>query len=59
MGIASDGNRKRRVQGGVSTSDVIRSAHVAGNADVFPQILNLHVPPGAIVADVTWGKGVF
>lgn len=59
MGITPEGNRKRRVQGGVSTSDVIRSAHIAGNADVFPQILKLHVPPGAIVADVTWGKGVF
>lgn len=35
------------------------SAHVSGNADVFPQILNLHVPAGSIVADVTWGKGVF
>ena len=51
--------KKRRVQGGVSTSDVTMSAHVAGNADVFPKILNLHVPEGSIVADVTWGKGVF
>ena len=59
MGISSESRGKRRVQGGVSTSDVITSAHVSGNADVFPQILQLHVPHGAIVADVTWGKGVF
>ncbi len=59
MSISPEGERKRRVQGGVSTSDVITSAHVAGNADVFPQILELHVPHGSIVADVTWGKGVF
>ena len=50
---------KRRVAGGVATSDVVLSAHVAGNADVFPELMRLHVPPGATVADVTWGKGVF
>lgn len=49
----------KRVQGGEATSDLIMSAYVAGNADVFPQILSLHVPSGAKVADVTWGKGVF
>lgn len=49
----------RRVQGGVATSDVIMSAHVGGNAEVFPQILNLHVPDGALIADVTFGNGVF
>lgn len=54
----SDG-KKRRVAGGVSTSDVILSAHVAGNAEVFPQVLALHVPKGSTIADVTWGKGVF
>ncbi len=26
---------------------------------MFPQILTLHVPKGAVVADVTYGKGVF
>jgi DNA methylase len=48
-----------RVQGGVATSDVIVSAQVAGNAEVFPQVLALHVPKGALIADVTYGKGVF
>ena len=51
--------RSRRVAGGITTSDVVLSAHLAGNADVFPQILALHVPKGSTVADVTWGKGVF
>ena len=53
------GGKRRRVAGGVTTSEVVMSAHVAGNADVFPQVLALHVPRGSIVADVTWGKGVF
>lgn len=51
--------KAKRVQGGVATTDVVMSAFVSGNADVFPQILNLHVPDGARVADVTYGGGVF
>lgn len=51
--------KKKRVAGGIATSDVTLSAHVAGNAEVFPQILDLHVPVGAVIADVTYGKGVF
>jgi tRNA G10 N-methylase Trm11 len=35
------------------------SAYVAGNAEVFPEVLKLHVPLGARIADVTYGKGVF
>ncbi len=49
----------KRVQGGLATSDVVMSAHLGGNADIFPQILALHVPEGARVADVTYGTGVF
>jgi hypothetical protein len=49
----------KRVQGGISTTDVVQSAHVAGNAEVFPQILALHVPEGSTIADVTYGGGVF
>jgi DNA methylase len=49
----------RRVQGGVATSDVVLSAHLGGNAELFPRILDLHVPKGAVIADVTYGKGVF
>ena len=52
-------DNQKRVQGGKTTSNLILSAHVAGNADVFPQILDLHVPHGSKIADVTYGKGVF
>jgi hypothetical protein len=51
--------RKKRVQGGISTSDVIMSASISGNADIFSQILELHIPKGAKIADVTFGNGVF
>lgn len=50
---------KRKSPDGIATSDVVLSAHLARNADLFPHILKLHVPDGAIIADVTWGKGVF
>ena len=51
--------KPRRVQSGIATADAVLSAHVAGNAELFPQIMALHVPPGAVVADVTFGGGVF
>lgn len=52
-------SRGRRAQGGVATANVVVSATVGGNADIFPDILRMHVPKGAVVADVTYGKGVF
>ena len=51
--------RQRRVQGGVCTSDLTVSAYMADNAEVFPRVLDLHVPKGATIADVTYGLGVF
>lgn len=56
--IQVDG-KKKRVQGGIATSDVVVSAHLGANCNVFPEILKLHVPKGSVVADVTYGKGVF
>lgn len=53
------GHGKRRVQGGIATSDVVQSANIGGNAEVFPKILALHVPEGSVVADVTFGTGIF
>jgi DNA modification methylase len=50
---------KKRTQGGIATSDVICSATVSGNADIFAQILDLHIPLGAKIADTTYGNGVF
>jgi len=49
----------RRVQGGICTTQLTVSAYVGDNSEVFPKILGLHVPKGATVADVTYGKGVF
>jgi hypothetical protein len=51
--------KTKRVQGGIASTDVMMSAFVSGNAEVFPQILNLHVCDGAKIADVTYGGGVF
>lgn len=49
----------RRVRNGQPTNDLILSARVGGNDDVFPSILDLYVAHGSTVADVTFGKGVF
>jgi hypothetical protein len=56
---APSASRPRRTQSGAATADVVQSAHAGGNAALFPQILALHVPDGAVVADVTFGGGVF
>jgi tRNA G10 N-methylase Trm11 len=37
----------------------ILTAHVGTNADLFPDILELYVHEGSVIADVTYGKGVF
>ena len=50
---------KRRVQGGVATAGLTVSARVGENAELFAQIVALHVPPGSLVADVTYGLGAF
>ena len=51
--------KARRVAGGVATTDLVFSAQIGENAELFPRILALHVPKGATVADVTFGQGVF
>ncbi len=48
-----------RVANGISTNDLVFSAHQGTNDDVFPEVLKLYVPKGSTVADVTYGKGVF
>lgn len=50
---------KRSVANGTPTNDLVVSAHVDGNDAVFPKILELYVQLGSVVADVTYGKGVF
>jgi hypothetical protein len=51
--------RPKRVAGGIPTTDLVFSAHVGDNAHLFPKVLQLHVPRGATVADVTFGPGAF
>lgn len=58
-GHEAPGGTGRRVAGGKPTTDLVFSAHVGNNSDLFARILDLHVPKGAIVADVTFGQGAF
>ena len=51
--------QKRIVRNGDATNDLVWSASADGNDRVFPRILDIYVKPGSIVADVTYGKGVF
>ncbi len=55
----ADGPTHRRVRNGKPTNNLVQSAYVGGNEDVFPQILSLYVAPHSVVADVTYGEGVF
>jgi SAM-dependent methyltransferase len=48
-----------RTQGGIATTDLIRSAHVGENAELFASIASLYIRPGSKIADVTFGRGVF
>ena len=50
---------KRKSPNGIATNDLVFSAHVGTNDNLFPHILSLYVAPGSTVADVTYGKGVF
>lgn len=52
-------NAKRKSPTGISTNDLVFSAHLGTNDEIFPSILSLYVPVGSRVADVTYGKGVF
>ena len=56
-GSAREGRRKS--PDGAARSDLVLSAYVGSNAELFPRILELHVAEGARIADVTYGKGVF
>lgn len=50
---------KRKSPAGIATNDLVVSAHQGVNADVFPHVLELYVPRGSRVADVTYGRGAF
>jgi hypothetical protein len=51
--------KKKRTQSGITTSDLILSSHDGDNTELFQKILDLHVPKGSKIADVTFGTGVF
>lgn len=51
--------KKKRIVTGRSSTDLVFSAYVKNNEDIFPLILSLYVPKGSSIADVTYGKGVF
>ena len=50
---------KRIVRRGSPTNDLVLSAYQAANEHVFPKILELYIAPGSLIADITYGKGVF
>ena len=50
---------KRRVVNGEPSNDLVFSAMQGANDEIFPHILSLYVAPGNVIADVTYGKGVF
>jgi hypothetical protein len=54
-----DTSTKRTVKNRDYDKQLVFSAYIGTNAEVFPLIMDLHVPPGSEVYDVTYGKGVF
>jgi len=50
---------RRKKPDGIATNDLVFSSHWGTNDEVFPHILSLYVAPHSVVADVTYGKGVF
>lgn len=59
MNVKESRRSKRKSPDGESTNNLIHSAHEGSNSDLFPNILELYVPKGSTIADVTYGKGVF
>jgi hypothetical protein len=57
--IKTKPKKTNRIARGLATNELVFSAYQGTNDEVFPHVLALHVPKGSIVADVTYGKGVF
>jgi hypothetical protein len=57
--VQRKGRRPRRSPAGIATNDLVFSAGLGSNADMFPSILSLYIPAGSVIADVTFGRGVF
>ncbi|MDR0835678.1 MAG: hypothetical protein LBN11_03735 [Tannerella sp.] len=57
--IQRAGKSQRKKPAGKATNDLVFSSHQGTNDQVFPYILSLYVRPKSLIADVTYGKGVF
>lgn len=57
--VPFDNKKKRKSPNGIPTNDLILSSHFGTNEDLFPQVLKLYVKDGSVIADVTYGRGVF
>jgi len=51
--------KKRKSPRGIPTNKLVFSATQGTNDELFPDILALYVSPSSVVADITFGKGVF
>ncbi|MDR1748740.1 MAG: hypothetical protein LBR47_06755 [Spirochaetaceae bacterium] len=51
--------KKRKSPDGISTNNLIFSAVIDNNTNIFVDILKLYVLEKSIIADVTYGKGAF
>ncbi|MFY9234853.1 MAG: DNA methyltransferase [Fimbriimonadaceae bacterium] len=49
----------RKAPDGIATNELVHSARVGTNDELFPLVLGLYVAEGSTVADVTFGRGVF
>lgn len=61
MAVAATRVKKsaRRSPRGRATNELVLSAQQGTNDELFPKILALYLAPGSVVADVTYGRGVF
>jgi len=59
IGAGNIPRTKRRVVNGKPSNDLVFSAMQGNNDDIFPSILALYAPVGGVIADITYGRGIF
>jgi hypothetical protein len=57
--VSKQNKIKRKSPRGISTNNLVFSAYQDTNDKVFPSILSLYVAPKSVIADITFGKGIF
>lgn len=57
--VRRKGKHPRQAPRGRSTNELVFTAYQGTNEVIFPHVLSLYVLPGSIVADVTYGRGIF